>query len=67
MLGYSVTVSTTVFEIVSLGSSPDTPANLYHCRIVENTRSYEVRNGGSIPSGGANIFIKEIGMKRAKR
>ena len=23
---------------------------LYHCRIVENTRSYEVRNGGSIPS-----------------
>ena len=26
LLGYSVTVSTTVFEIVSLGSSPDTPA-----------------------------------------
>ena len=40
----------TVFEIVIISSNLITPANLYRVRIVENTQSYEVWNGGSIPS-----------------
>ena len=52
----------------------------YHVRIVENTRSYEVRNGGSIPSRDAKQtplcklsvstytnLTKEIDMKRSAK
>ena len=48
--------STTDFESVSLGSIPSAPAKLYRVRIVENTQSYEVWNGGSIPSRDTNLW-----------
>jgi hypothetical protein len=47
--------STTDFDSVSLGSIPNAPAKFYRCRIMEYTPRYERGNGGSIPSGGANI------------
>ena len=48
--------STTDFDSVSLGSIPNAPAKFYRCRIMEYTLRYERRNGGSIPSGGTNLW-----------
>lgn len=31
-----------------------------HHRIVENTQRYERWNGGSIPSGGTNIYLSSV-------
>ena len=43
-----------VWNEEAAGSNPATQTNSSARRIVENTQSYEVWNGGSIPSGHTN-------------